>query len=117
MENKMDLKQYFKKIRDTEAAIHEQYPLIVSLETPDGGKSGAVIEVSRQEAARAIVENRAVLANDEQGIAYFEREATRKKSVEKAELSRRLQIAILSDSEFRDAVTGPERVDEPTGSR
>ena len=47
----MDLKNYFKKIRDAEASIEEPFPLIVSLETPDGGKPGAVVEVSRLEAA------------------------------------------------------------------
>jgi len=111
----MDLKQYFKKIKDTEASIESPFPLIVSLETSDGGKPGAVVEVSRREAAKAIVENRAVLANEEQRKVYFEREAARKKSAEKAELSRRLQIAIVSDSEFRDAATSVER--EPKGSR
>ena len=38
----MDLRQYFKKIKDTEASIEDEYPLIVSLETTDGGKPGAL---------------------------------------------------------------------------
>jgi hypothetical protein len=112
----MDLKQYFKKIKDTETSLEEPYPLVVSLETADGGKAGTVVEVSRREAAKAIVENRAVLANAEQRKAYFEREAARKKVAEKAELSRRLQIAIISDSEVSDAVNKREK-EEPRGSR
>lgn len=113
----MDLKQYFKKIKDTEASLTEQYPLIVSLETTDGGKPGMVVEVSRHEAAKAIVENRAVLASDGQKIAYFEQQAARKRSAEKAELSRRLQIAIISDPELRDFAAKEETADEPKGSR
>jgi hypothetical protein len=113
----MDLKQYFKKLSDTEASIKEDFPLIVSLETEDGGKPGVVSEVSRPEAAKAIVEGRGELADDEQKKTYFEREAARKKSAEKAELSRRLQIAIISESELRDAVTRPEKEEEPKGSR
>jgi len=111
----MDLKQYFKKIKDTEASIEPPYPLIVSLETSDGGKPGALVEVSRREAAKAIVENRAVLATEEQRNAHFEKEAARKKLAEKAELSRRLQIAIVSDSDFREPASAREG--EPKGSR
>jgi hypothetical protein len=112
----MDLKQYFKKIKDTEATVDEPYPLVVSLETPDGGKPGAIIEVSRREAARAIVEGRAVMASEEQKKSYFEQGAARRKSAEKVELSRRLQIAIVSDSDLRKA-TAVEEGDERKGSR
>jgi len=112
----MDLKNYFKKIRDAEASIEEPFPLIVSLETPDGGKPGAVVEVSRLEAAKAMVEGRAVRANGEQKEAYFEHEAERKKSAEKAELSRRLQIAIISDSDLRTPAPA-EKGEPPKGSR
>ena len=113
----MDLKQYFKKIKDIEESIKDEYPLIVSLETADGGKAGTVVEVSRREAAKSIVENRAVLANDEQRIDYFEREATRRRSAEKAEQSRRLQIAIISNEEFRDLQATSEKEEQPKGSR
>jgi hypothetical protein len=113
----MDLKQYFKKIKDMEASIDQPYPLVVSLETADGGKPGTVVEVSRQEAAKAIVENRAVLANDEQKEAYFRLEAARRKSAEKADMSRRLQVAIISESELRSAVTKQDKDDGPKGSR
>jgi hypothetical protein len=95
----MDLKQYFRKIKETEAAIEEQFPLIVSLETTDGGQAGIATEVSRIEAARALVENRAILATAEQRTAYFERESARKKAFEKSELAKRVQIAIISQVE------------------
>ena len=113
----MDLKNYFKKIKDTESSIEEQYLLIVSVETPDGGKPGTVIEVSRQEAAKAMVEGRAVRANEEQKEGYYKQEAERKRSAEKAELSRRLQIAIISDSELRTSATTPAKDGQPKGLR
>jgi hypothetical protein len=113
----MDLKQYFKKLKDTESSIEEPYLLIVSLETTDGGKAGAVIEVSRPEAAKAMVEGRAVRASNEQKEAYLKLEAERKKSAEKTELSRRLQIAIISDSDLRHSVTTQEKDEQPKGSR
>ena len=113
----MDLRQYFKKIKDTEEEIKEEYPLIVSAETPDGGKAGAVVEVSRQQAAKAIVENRAVLATEEQKIAHLALLEERKKSFEKADLARRLQFAIISDAEYRGATRKQEKGDEPKGSK
>jgi len=113
----MDLRQYFKKIKDTEASLEEPYPLVVSLETTDGGKPGAVIEVSRQEAAKAIVENRAILATDDQKQLYLKQLAERKRVAEQTELSRRVQIAIISDSELRTAVTKQEKEEGPKGLR
>jgi hypothetical protein len=116
----MDLKQYFKKINETQAIIAEAYPLIVSLETSDGGKPGAMIEVSRQEAAKAIVEGRGILATLEQQAVYAAQEAARKVAAEKTELSRRLQIAIISDADLRSVVSQqekPEKDEKPKGSR
>ncbi len=112
---KMDLRQYFKKIKDIEATIESPYPLIVSLETTDGGKAGTLVEVSRLEAAKAIAENRAVLASEEQRTAYVERESARKRAIEKADMARRLQVAIVSNPEFRESQTSYERDEEPTG--
>jgi coenzyme F420-reducing hydrogenase alpha subunit len=113
----MDLRNYFKKIKDTESSIDEPYLLVVSSETPDGGKAGAVIEVSRREAAKAMVEGRATPANQEQKEDYYKQEAARKKSAEKAELSRRLQIAIISDSELRTSAKTEEKDEQPKGLR
>jgi hypothetical protein len=113
----MDLRNYFKKIKETASAIEEPYLLIVSLETPDGGKPGTVVEVTRHEAAKALVEGRAVRANEEQTEVYYKQEAARKKYAEKAELSRRLQIAIISDSELRAPATTPEKDEQPKGLR
>lgn len=113
----MDLKQYFRKVSEIHASIQEPYPLIVSLETADGGKPGVAIEVSRHEAAKAIVEGRGALANETQRTLFLEQEAMRRKFAEKAELSRRLQIAIISESDLLDAVTKPEKEEELDCSR
>jgi len=41
-ENSMDLRQYYQKISEKEAAFKEPYPVVVSLETGDGGKTGVL---------------------------------------------------------------------------
>jgi hypothetical protein len=62
----MDLRGYYEKIRDMESKIVEMFTVIVSLETPDGGKAGTTTEVSRALAAKMIVEGLARLATAEE---------------------------------------------------
>ena len=96
----MDVKQYYRKIREAESGIQDEYPLMVSLETTDGGKAGVMSEVSRENAAKMIVEGCAVLATQEEQELYRERQAAAKKKVEAAELARRVQVAIISESDL-----------------
>jgi hypothetical protein len=66
----MDLRTYFRKIREIEASISEDCPIVVSLETADGGRAGVLNEVSRTNAAALIFAGRAVLASAEQAEDY-----------------------------------------------
>jgi hypothetical protein len=92
----MDLKQYFRKIREVEAGIGDAYPIIVSRETADGGKAGAMVEVSRTIAAKMIVEGRAVLASEEEKELYRQEQISRRRASEHTELTKRIQIAIVT---------------------
>jgi hypothetical protein len=106
----VDLRQYFKKIRETEAALTDEFPLVVSLENSDGGKPGTISEVSRELAAKSIVEGRAVLANESQKQAYLEQQASHKKAAERAELARRVQVVLAEPDPYAasaDAKTPP----------
>jgi len=58
----MDLRIYYQKVRDVEAKIAEEFPTVVSRETPDGGKAGVQTQVPRRIAAKMIVEGLADLA-------------------------------------------------------
>jgi hypothetical protein len=102
----MDLKQYFRRIREVESSLTEQDPLIVSLGTSDGGKAGTISEVPRHIAAKMIVEGRAALASDMQIEEFRQQQANAKKAIERAEMSRRVQVAILSDSELQHNLVG-----------
>ena len=66
----MDLKNYFQKIREIESKIAGLFTVIVSAETPDGGKAGTPTEVSRALAARLIVQGIARLATPEETQAF-----------------------------------------------
>lgn len=66
----MDLRAYYQKIRKLESEIHEPLVVIVSRETPDGGKPGVKGEVPRGVAARMIVEEKAELATPEEAAKF-----------------------------------------------
>jgi len=106
----MDLRQYFRKLRQIEAGLTETFPLVVSLETPDGGKPGLVSEISREQAAKMLIEGRAVLASEEEKELYRQRQAQVKQAAEKAELANRVQIAIISERDLRERIA--EKMDD-----
>jgi hypothetical protein len=97
----MDLKQYYRKINELEASLTDKYPVVVSLETPDGGKAGVVAEVSRPIAAKLVIEGRAVLASVAEKAQYLEQQAIAKQQAEKAEMARRVQVAIITDRDLK----------------
>ena len=102
----MDVRQYYRKLREAEITISEPYPLMVSLETTDGGKPGILSEVSRETAAKLIVEGRAVPATLEEQELYRERQFAARQKAENAEMARRVQVAIISESDLHVSGTG-----------
>lgn len=93
----MDLRQYFRKIRDVEASLSEPFPIVISLETADGGKAGTICEVPRSIAAKMIVEGRAVLADDTERERYRQHQLDAKGASERADLAQRLHLSLVSE--------------------
>ena len=100
----MDLRTYYRKIRETEQSLAEEFPLIVSIETSEGGKAGRVTEVSRAIAAKMLLDGRAILANSEQREAHLIAEEAARIAAHKADLARRVQLAIVTDELAATAV-------------
>jgi hypothetical protein len=94
----MDIKQYFRKLRAAEAAITEEFPVVISLETSDGGKAGIASEVGRFTAAKMIIEGRAVLANESEAAEFRTQQIAAKEASENADLARRVQVAIVDQT-------------------
>jgi hypothetical protein len=61
-----------------------------------------------------IVEGRAILANAEQKTAYYEHHEATKRAAEKAELAKRVQVAIIADPEFQVQATGKKSTNSPS---
>jgi len=57
----MDLRAYYRKVREVESDIRDAFVTVVSRATADGGKAGVKTDVPRGLAARLIVEGKAEL--------------------------------------------------------
>ncbi len=57
----MDLRDYYRKIREKEQEIAEPFVTVVSLKTLDGGRPGRKTFVSRKVAAKLIVDGKVEL--------------------------------------------------------
>ncbi len=66
----MDLRMFYQRMRKLEEDIASTHPVVVSVETPDGGRAGVKTEVNREMAAKLIVEGRARLATEEESDEF-----------------------------------------------
>jgi hypothetical protein len=96
----MDLQAYYQKIRDMESKITDEFPLLVSVETSDGGKGGTKTEVPRRLAAKLLVEGQARLASKDELKAHREMLAEAKRLAERAAAAERVQLTVLSSTEL-----------------
>lgn len=96
----MDLRIYYENIRSTETAIGDDYPVIVSKATQDGGKDGTMTEVPRRLAAKMVVDGVARVATAEETAAFRESLAEAQRKAEQAAAAARLQISVLSTREL-----------------
>ena len=98
---KMDLKAYYEKLRRIEAEMANRDVVVVSLETPDGGKPGVKGEVAKEAAAKLIVENRARVATEEETADFRTEAAEAKRLAEQAAAANRVQLTVLSEADLR----------------
>lgn len=67
----MDLKLYFQKAREIERSIDGDFAVVVSHETPDGGRPGHMTEVAKSVAGRLVADGKARLANPEEIREFY----------------------------------------------
>jgi hypothetical protein len=91
----MDLKAYYKKLREVEAQLPGPFVLLFSLETPEGGKAGVLTEVDRRTAAKQIIENRARVASAEESKSFELRNDEARVAAEQALAVSRMQFVVV----------------------
>jgi hypothetical protein len=97
----MDLRVFFQKLRKIEQEIGDAHVVVVSHETPDGGRAGQLTEVSRHVAAGLILEGQAHLATEEESAQF---RADARKALEDAQqrqIAEKVQVNVISDADLR----------------
>jgi hypothetical protein len=97
----MDMRQFYKKIKEFEAGITNEEVIVVSNDTPDGGKAGVMSELKRSLAARMLTEGKVRLATEEEVQSFqLEKEAEYSRAQEVLSSSK-VQIAVISEAEMK----------------
>ena len=102
----MDLQIYYRKIREIEQNLSDPSVVVVSQDTPDGGREGVRTEVPRRTAAKMIVEGSARLATNEEAIDFQERKAEAKARADQLAAASRMQFTVVSQSDLRKLKSG-----------
>src|ERR1700689_4110005 len=97
----MDMRSYYKKVRDADAALTGEHIVMVSLETSEGGKPGVKTEVPRGIAARLIAEQRACVATDAEALEFYEANRVARAAHEENEAAKRVQVMVIPSHELR----------------
>jgi hypothetical protein len=97
----MDLRVFYQKLRKIEQEIADPHVVVVSHETPDGGRAGQLAEVSRSIAARLILESRAHLATEKESADF---RAAAQKALQEAQqrmMADKVQVNVISEADLR----------------
>jgi len=97
----MDLRTYYQKIRDMEAGIPTQFAVVISKSTDNGGKSGLPVEVTREVAAKMVVEGSAVLAGADETAAFHAKQAAANKAAKDAAAAEKVSVTVVTSDDLR----------------
>jgi hypothetical protein len=97
----MDTKVFYQKLRQVEASFAEPHVVVVSEETPEGGRAGVHTEVAREVAARMIVEGKARAATAEEAGEFRAQTAEAKRIADQLAATSRMQITVVSEAELK----------------
>jgi hypothetical protein len=105
----MDIRMYFQKVREIERNIQDPYVVVVSLETPEGGKPGRMTEVSRDSAAHLIADGKVRLATTDESAAFHDEAKNALIVIEEAKMAGKIQLTVVSEQANRIVKTRSEK--------
>lgn len=91
----MDLRLYYQKVHDMEAQMGQAFPVVVSEETPDGGKAGTLTEVPAAVAAKMLVDGTARLATKKEEESFRKARSQAKEAADAAVEASKVQLSVL----------------------
>ena len=96
----MDLILFYQKIREEENKIDEEFPVVVSKETGDGGKPGQCTEVPKHIAARLVVQGLARLAGTDEAEAFRGAQRAAVGRIEEQEAIAKVHLSVMPTLEL-----------------
>lgn len=97
----MDLRAYYKKVREAEASLREEHVVVVSIATAEGGKAGVRTETPRLVAAKLIALGSARPATEEESAEFRRGLVEAKARYDQEEAARRVQVMVIPSSELK----------------
>jgi hypothetical protein len=91
----MDLRAYYKKVREIESTLSRPFVVVVSIETSDGGKAGVLTEVATLTAAKHIAEGRAREATVEERQNFHTHNREAKLAADKAAAISQMKFVVV----------------------
>jgi len=104
----MDLRHFYRKIKETADSIVGEFVIVASHETPDGGRAGILTEVTRMQAAKLVVEGRARVATPEEVAQYHKSIEQQVQRLAKESAAAKVQVAIFSDETIAALAARPK---------
>jgi hypothetical protein len=92
----MDVKGYYRRLREKEAELPEGDLVVVSEATSDGGREGVVSVVPKQIACRLLVEGRARLASTEEKLRFEKEEKSAREAWQKVQEAQRIHVQVMN---------------------
>ena len=108
----MDPTVYYQKVRAQEATIKEEFPVVTSLATPEGGREGLQTETRRAVAARMIVNGEARLANEKEKQAFRAAQADTKRAADERLAMSQLQLSVVSTADLEKLKSSAKKQDK-----
>jgi hypothetical protein len=102
----MNLNNYYDKIRETERQISGDCAVIVSRETPDGGRPGVFTEAPRRTASRLVVEGAALLATADEAAAFRAANHKAKAEADDAVAASKVQFTVVPAADLQSLKRG-----------
>ena len=102
----MDLKAYYRRIREQEAALEADFVVMKSLATESGGKEGVLTEVARAVGAQMIVDGKAEIASAKEAESFrAAKEEARAREAEQRRASQ-IQFSVISEADLAGLMRG-----------
>ena len=97
----MDLRSYYRKLREVERSLVDEYVVVRSLATADGGIAGRLTEVAREVAARMAADGQAEVAGPDEAGAFRRELAEQKKREDQKKTAAQINFTVLSEADMR----------------